>query len=227
MDTGVGGSHMMNIGDALGGVGGFTSSVLGSDSAANMYTGGGSVDPSSFSFVRNATSYNISVIYANSGNNANGAFSTVFGWIDSSNVKHQLYGPGATVTGNTNTTVGTMAFNPTGASYTFYATVCYAVSGGVCTISETYTTTSNNTGGATSGAGWNHFALFNLNSNSQSYVIAFEDTNFNTFGEGIGDFNDFVVELSVIPGVPEPATFGMIGLGLVGVAIAARKRFSK
>lgn len=94
--------------------------------------------------------------------------------------------------------------------------MCYGV--GAC---ETYTTSDGNSGNVSGAAGWNHFALFELASGS--YVIAFEDTN--AFGgEGLGDFNDVIVELRVGDPVPEPATIAIMSVGLAGMVLLGSKR---
>ena len=73
-----------------------------------------------------------------------------------------------------------------------------------------YTTGNGNSGNVSGAAGWNHFALFELASGS--YVIGLEDTN-GFAGEGLGDFNDVVVELRVTP-TPEPDSVAFMGIGL-------------
>lgn len=201
-DIGVGGSHLMNIGYLLTDTGGFTGTtpVLGTDIVSQELTASGGADPTAFNFVRNATSYNITLLFADSALDTGSAtVGTVFGYYLGS-----MLTPIYTV-GLTSSPTGTQAFNPTtsGNSYGFYATVCYAA--GSC---ETYTTGNGNSGNNIGGAAWNHFALFQLASGG--YVIGFTGQN-GIFGEDLGDFQDVVVELQA---VPEMGTFGLIGLGL-------------
>ena len=46
---------------------------------------------------------------------------------------------------------------------------------------------------------------------------------------GVGSYNLFIDDLSISfsPAIPEPSTYGLIGIGALGLAIAARRRKSK
>jgi len=237
--------HMTNVGDVLAGlatgtnligsdlVGGiplFTDTVNGSYYAAtgavgDPNTGGaaetvngmsGNTTALAFNLTRNAAAYNIALLFADSSEDTgNASTGTTFG---------TYTGSGSTITLNpllnpTNNTSGAPvqegAFNATG-TYGFYATVCY--SAGNC---ETYTTGNGNFGNVSGGAAWNHFALFQLASGS--YVLGFEDGN-GLFTEGIGDFNDVVVELVA---VPEPGTIAIMGLGLAALGVLGRRRLAR
>jgi hypothetical protein len=61
--------------------------------------------------------------------------------------------------------------------------------------------------------------------NSGNYVVGFTGQN-GLFGEGHGDFQDVVIELSAST-VPEPGTIAIMGLGLAGLGILGRRRFAK
>jgi hypothetical protein len=158
--------------------------------------------------VSGGTPFDITLLFADSSlDTGNAAQGTVFGYY----------------VGNTFTPVYTVGdtFAPTdteledpatlGNSYGFYVTVCYG--GGFC---ETYTTGNGNTGNESGAAGWNHFALFQLASGN--YAMGFTAADADV-GEGLGDFNDVVVELQAIP---EPGTIGTLALGLAGLALFAR-----
>jgi len=222
-DTGTGGSHLMNIGYVLTDTGGLTGTtpVLGSDTVSTDLVASGGADPTAFNFVRAATSYNISMLFASSGldtgNTIPGAVGSVFGY-------YLLSAPGTLIPiysniAGTASPMGTKPFNPSG-NYGLYATVCYSTGATDC---ETYTTSAGNSGNEPGGAGWNHFALFQLASGN--YVVGFTGQD-GLFGEGQGDFQDLVIELSAST-VPEPGTIAIMGLGLAGLGVLGRRRFAK
>ena len=211
-DTGVGGSHMMNIGNVLTDTGGMAGmpAVLGTDTVTADFTAANGVDPADFTFLSSGTAYAMSVLFAlsclDTGNPSQG---TVFGYYVGDTYT-PLYAPK-----NTWSPMDTQSFDPTtsGNSYGFYATVCYAP--GQC---ETYTTGDGNFGNVSSAAGWNHFALFQISSGG--YVVALEDSP-SVSGENLGDFNDVVIEIQV---TPEPGTLAFIGVGLAGLWFCAVRR---
>ncbi len=198
-------SQQMNVGNLLTNSGGYAGSpsVLGSDRVSEDLTDADGVDPAAFNFIRSAAAMNIALLFADSSlDTGRTDVGTVFG-----SYQNGVFTPLYNV-GSTGIPTPPVTFDPTGAggSYGFYATVCYAV--GSC---ETYTTGNGNWGNNTGGAGWNHFALFKTASGN--YVLGFEDAN-GIFGEGSGDYNDLVVELSQASSVPEPGTFGILAVGI-------------
>jgi PEP-CTERM motif len=218
-DTGLGGSHLMNIGYALTGTGGFASSILPSGEtmagATDLTNGGADVG---FNFVRNATSYNIVLLFASSGVNTGAAAGpttgTTFGYFYYGSPEIALYN-----VANTATATGLQSFNPTTAGnvWGFYSKVCYDAVGDC----ETYDTLGGFAGNSTGGTGWNHFALFQLADGN--YVVGFTGQN-GVFGEYHGDYQDVVVELVAIP---EPGTVAIMGLGLAALGLLGRRRFVK
>lgn len=56
---------------------------------------------------------------------------------------------------------------------------------------------------------------------SSSYILAWEDLRYNSSDR---DFNDFVVYVESVTGVPEPGTLAILSLGLVGIGLFARRR---
>ena len=249
-DAGVGGSHDTNIGYMLSGTGGFAGTdVLGQDSVGAAALVAGASDPSSFTFTPNTSqSYTVTLLGAYSGNSTMQAYGTQFGiyYMSGSTIVYdQLYGPGGNGFSDTAAIPLTGALRTT-SLYGFYATVCYGpVVDGVCHDSETfYSNSALNNGFVSSnpglfpagGGAYNHFAVFGLNSDNGNYgngnwVIGFKDGPVTA--EGMGDFNDIVIELAdpsdfpVTPSVPEPATFGIVGSSLVALAIVRRRATQK
>jgi hypothetical protein len=197
-----------------------------------------------FSFMSQATAFNIALLFADSGNDTGSApGGTVFGTYTETATNSGVFtltpltSASDDVTGATTIATNDVIGGGAGAFYGFYATVCYQVSSGACTQSVTYTTgagnftTNEGSGTMFAGAlGWNHFALFELASGEE--VIGFTDTPFSlaTNTEGLGDYNDIVVGLtgnSAINFTPEPGTIGIMGLGLAGLGLIGRRRFAK
>ena len=55
------------------------------------------------------------------------------------------------------------------------------------------------------------------------FLVAFNDKGvYNTTADG--DFDDFVMGVNFTPAVPEPSTYALMGLGLLGMASVIRRR---
>ncbi len=232
-DIGTGGSNAMNIGYLLTDTGGFTSttSVLGGDSVAGMLVGAGGSDPAAFNFTANGDPYTIEVLFSATGLPGD----ITMGWYNVSTPS--ILNPIFSNVGETSAPLPPpTAFSggTSGSQYGFYATMCYNPP--TCTVTATYYTQSAD--GTTASLGtvtpfgtigdptaFNHFALFNLNSNPGNYVLAFSEAPNGGGTEQFGDFQDFVVELqdTAAASVPEPATLAIVGLGLVTLGIVRRR----
>jgi hypothetical protein len=229
-DIGFGGSNDMNIGYALTGTGGFTASILGGDSAANTLLGTSGADPSAFTFDSNGDLYTIQVLFSDTGLPGN----VTLGWYDVSNPS--VLNPIFSNVANTSTPLTAQSFSPGVANYGFYATVCFNPP--TCDITATYYTDSGENTTPDEGVSTaygvigditaNRFALFNLNSNAQSYVLGLSEAPNTNGTEQAGDFQDLVVQLTDDgpAGVPEPATLSIVGAGLIGLGFARRRRVS-
>jgi hypothetical protein len=263
--------HFSNVGDVLAGLATGTAPVSADVSAGNI-TGsyysnpttsnnGNPVNPAAatvsgstvseqpaleFSFQEEATAYNISVLFADSGQNTgSNATGTTFGWYTGGIGSMSLHQIGGAIS-NTNTptslaTSDDIDGTATSSIYGFYANVCYHVTAGACDESVTYTTGAGNfsnniaSGNGLLGAiGWNHFALFELADGEE--VLGFEDSPWALGSanavEGTGDYNDVVIGLAgdsplLSSSAPEPGTIAIMGLGLAGLGMIGRRRFGK
>jgi hypothetical protein len=203
-----------------------------------------------FSFTSQATAFNISLLFADSGNDcptttgcATGQYTSFGTYLGSTPGSLSLFAISNGISMNNTGTATTLAtgdtlFSNPGTIYGFYATVCYAFNGTSCTQSVTYTTGAGNYSNNMSagnamlaGLAWNHFALFELASGEE--VLGFDDNPWgassSNFTEGIGDFNDVVIGLVGNAGVstPEPGTIAIMGLGLAGLGLLGRRRYTK
>jgi hypothetical protein len=69
-----------------------------------------------------------------------------------------------------------------------------------------------------------HFVIFTSATTPGTFYIGIEDWGMlggSSNGEANGDFNDVVFEMtSSTPPTPEPATFGLMGAGLLALGLA-------
>jgi|ERR1700722_8063745 len=198
-----------------------------------------------FNFLSSQTAMAISLLFADSSQDTGTApMGTTFGTYIVPNggsiETFQLGGPiGDTTTPEAFGNLASNFFN-NGTVYGFYATVCYASSGSVCTNSVTYTTGVGNYStnipsgsGYLGGLGWNHFAFFELANGD--WALGFSDTPWalgtpNSVS-ALGDYNDAIFGITgngaVGSGAPEPGTIAIMGLGLAGLGLIGRRRFAK
>lgn len=198
-----------------------------------------------FNFLSSQTAMAISLLFADSSQDTGvSPTGTTFGtYIVPNGGSIQTYQIGGSIGDTTTPTAfGTLPSNffNNGTVYGFYATVCYASSGGVCTQSVTYTSGvgnySTNIGagsGYLGGLGWNHFAFFELADGE--WGLGFSDTPWALGSpnsvSGLGDYNDAIFGITgnaaFSSATPEPGTIAIMGLGLAGLGLIGRRRFGK
>jgi len=128
-----------------------------------------------------------------------------------------LFGPGAISVGSASPNEGGVAF-PT--------TIGFYINKGCCTNTTWFSNTALNTqGGAAAGdtAGHQHFVIFNSSLDPNSWYLGVEDwINPAVPNEFNGDYNDLIIKINAnnVGGVPEPATFALMGAGLLGLGYA-------
>jgi hypothetical protein len=102
---------------------------------------------------------------------------------------------------------------PVGDTTPGYITLFSNPSLNTCTVYETSSQCAND----------QHFTIF-TSPTAGIYYVGIEDWGSlggSSNGEGIGDFNDVVFELNTsTSAIPEPASFGLIGAGLLGLGFA-------
>ena len=199
-----------NIGYFLTASGGFSGGTNYSPSQYLAASSGSPDVPASFNLVHSTNSLILSLIGVTTGNTTD-----IFGLYDASKTgaaaissEVAVYGPG-TLTVGTNSTQNALGFSNIG----FYLTD----SAGATWFSNASQNVNGSTGDA---AGHQHFAIFTTGTDPNTFYVGVEDWIANS-GEGVnGDYNDIIIRINADQVVPEPATFGMLGMGLLGLGIA-------
>jgi hypothetical protein len=231
----------MNAGDFLTGSNsgaGMTTDYLGFGGGLATYLStsiAGMDATGNFSFLQSDLSASYQLLYSNAGANMTSTYGTSIGLYDVNDPAQKivlfdhgtLYNPAAGSNGvyNNNLSALPSATVNTFANYGLYATTCgFGANGIYC---DTYY--SNVALDQTSEAAHQHFAVFQDNLQPLNYFIAFEDCPIGTSIEGVGDYNDVIFNFQTTKkhfnenNVPEPATWGAMGLGLVGLVVLRRR----
>lgn len=229
----------MNIGDFLTGSGGFSGGTNYNPSQYYAQSAGSTSAPASFGFISEAPSVDITLLGGlatknGSGNAYSGDFGTEFGYYDptaqdAASSEVAVYASGAIPGAIGTTTNVVMPYS----TYGLYVTVCTATVqvGNSWTCASTNTYFSDSALNSPSDPDHQHFALFNLAEDANTYFVGVEDS-LNNSGEGYGDFNDLILEFKNEPDgggggglsiTPEPATFELMGAALVGLVFLRRR----
>lgn len=226
----------LNAGDFLSGVNpvmGLTNYLSSSGNFGSyLSTGAPGVDaPMNFSFLQAALSVNVTLLYTNAAANI-GPYGTEIGLYNVQDPSQRsvlfahgtLNNPYGGIYNNNLSPLSPFSAN-TWANYGVYATTC-DYWGASCTTY--YSNSGLNPQGEPA---HQHFALFQNAQDPQTFFIGFEDIYGMNATEGYGDFNDAIFRLQTstsftprIPDVPEPATFSIIGIGLVGLGLLHRRK---
>jgi len=202
-----GGSNTANIGYFLTATGNFSSGTNYSPSQYLAAASGSPDVPAAFNLVHSTNSLILSLIGVTTGNTTDvfGIYNTAVGAAS----EIPVFGPG-TLTVGTNSNQSAIAFANVG----FYLTD----SAGATWFSQSGNNVNGTSGDA---AGHQHFTLFTTGTDPNTFYVGVEDWIANS-GEGVnGDYNDIIIKINAdAAGVPEPATFGMMGAGLLGLGIA-------
>jgi hypothetical protein len=207
-----------------------------------LSTGSAGLDaPSNFSFLQSALTADYQLLYSNAGANMTSTYGTSIGLYNVADPSQKivlydhgtLYNPASGSGGVYNNNFSAMPVNGTltFANYGFYATTC-----GYNTNHTIYCDThySNDALDITSESSHQHFALFQNAQDPYSYFVGWEDIRgVSNSTEGTGDYNDVIFSFkttqnpNIIVVTPEPATFSILGLGLLGMGLLRRKRSAK
>lgn len=200
----------------------YCSSSLNALTSPLSYFGNGTAAPTNLYFTANPTGYMVTL---------DGVFTNApdqIGWYSTTDPSHTVNWLLSTAT-----TLGVpIFFNPCGGTCDFGL-----VEGPGAVVDTWYSDTSLSSSGAeyaSLGSYHQHFAAFQVTAGISNYYLGVEDgeTNWVVTGtayttqngsvsEGGGDYNDLVLQLQT---VPEPATLGFVGLGLMALLGARRLR---
>jgi hypothetical protein len=230
----------MNAGDFLTGMNAAMGSTdyLGTGGAFGNYlsTGAAGLDATSdFSFISNATSAQVLLLYSNAGANYS-SYGTEIGMYNLQDPSQKqvlfahgtLYNPDPASGGvydNDLSPQTPFTVHPT-TTYGIYATSCGFNSNGSIYCDTYYSDSSLD---QSTEATRQHFAVFQNPEAPLTYYIAFEDSRGWNNIEGYGDYNDDIFSLQTthapnLPtATPEPSTWTALGLGLVGIGLLRRR----
>jgi hypothetical protein len=246
----VNGSTNASVGDFLNASGSFGSPVSGCPtcgvnymaSNGQMYTQAANSPnfATAFSFIRQAASLSITLLYANSSVNNNAEFG-IYDASSQSNAlnNHEVVQPIGALT-NLNNMIGqTYNITQNYGLWGVYARTCDVnAANQACPGGNVVTYFSNvamngvngDTPAADAAATHMHWALFQSGTNAAVYYLALEDfaltSGTRNVTEGYGDYNDIILRIDT-SGVPEPATLSIMGLGLAGLGLLGRRKLKK